>query len=258
MVDKKPKANVSDKKKKQVTELINLMEKNRTVMVASIGGIPARQFQKIKKAIRGKAQIKVLKKSLVNHALEKLPELEKLKEKVDKDFALLLSNEDPFVLAGELAKLKSFIKVKSGQVLENDIVIPVGTTDLMAGPAITEFSNAKIKVGIDQGKIAVKEAHTVHKGEKVSIEIAGILEKLEIKPIPVGVKPLIAYDSKDKKIYANIKIDKDEALAMITLAATQAKNLALFSNYVCKETISSLLSKANMQAQSLSSKLNAK
>ena len=254
----KPKANVSDKKKKAVAELINLIGKNRTVMVASIGGIPARQFQKIKKSIRGKAHIKVLKKSLVNHALEKLPELEKLKEKVDKDFAILLSNEDPFILAGELAQLKSFIKVKAGQILENDITIPTGPTDLMAGPAITEFSNAKIKVGIEQGKIAIKEAFTVHKGNKVSPEIAGILEKLEIKPITVGIKPLIVYDSKDKKIYANIKIDKDEALAMITLAATQARNLALFSNFVCKETVSALLSKANMQAQSLSNKINAK
>jgi large subunit ribosomal protein L10 len=156
MTEKKPKANVSDKKKKAVAELISLIGKNRTVMVASIGGIPAKQFQKIKKAIKGKATIKVLKKSLVNHALEKSPELAQLKEKVDKDFALLLSQEDPFILAGELAQLKSFIKVKAGQILEKDITIPVGTTDLMAGPAITDFSNAKIKVGIDQGKIAVK------------------------------------------------------------------------------------------------------
>jgi len=231
---KKPKANVSEKKKKAVADLISIIGKNRTIMVAYIGGIPARQFQKIKKAIRGKATIRVLKKSLVN-----------------QDFALLLSQEDPFVLASELSQLKSFIKVKAGQILENDIVIPVGTTDLMAGPAITEFSNAKIKVGIDQGKIAVKEAHTVKKGEKVSLEIAGILEKLEIKPIPVGIKPLIAYDSKDKKIYANIRVDKDEALALITLAATQAKNLAISSSYICKETIYVLLAKANMQAQSL-------
>ena len=142
---KKPKANVSEKKKKAVAELISLIGKNRTMIVASIGGIPSRQFQKIKKAIKGKAQIKVLKKSLVNHALEKLPELEKLKEKIDKDFALLLSQEDPFVLAAELSQLKSFIKVKAGQILEKDIIIPVGTTDLMAGPAITDFSNAKIK-----------------------------------------------------------------------------------------------------------------
>lgn len=252
----KPKANVSEKKKKAVAELISLMQKNETVMIASIGGIPSRQFQKIKKAIKGKAQIKVLKKSLVLHALEKLPELERLKEKVDKDFAILLSNEDPFELAGELAQLKSFIRVKPGQILEKEIVIPVGATDLMAGPAITEFSNAHIKVGIEQGKIAIKEAHTIKKGEKVSPEIAGILEKLEIKPIPVGIKPLIAYDSKDKKIYANIKIDKEEALLMITLAATQARNLAINAEFVCKETISMLLSKANMQAQSLNSKLN--
>jgi len=253
---KKPKANVSEKKKKAVADLISIIGKNRTIMVAYIGGIPARQFQKIKKAIRGKATIRVLKKSLVNHALEKLPELAELKQKVDKDFALLLSQEDPFVLASELSQLKSFIKVKAGQILEKDIVIPVGTTDLMAGPAITEFSNAKIKVGIDQGKIAVKEAHTVKKGEKVSLEIAGILEKLEIKPIPVGIKPLIAYDSKDKKIYTNIRVDKDEAISMIALASSQAMNLAISSEFVCKETISRLLSKANMQAQSLNSKLN--
>jgi len=256
MIEKKPKANVSEAKKKAVADLISIIGKNRTIMVASIGGIPAKQFQKIKKAIKGIATIRVLKKSLVNHALEKLPELEKVKEKVDKDFALLLSQEDPFILAGELAQLKSFIKVKAGQILENDIVIPVGTTDLMAGPAITDFSNAKIKVGIDQGKIAVKEAHTIKKGEKVSPEIAVILEKLEIKPIPIGIKPLIAYDSKDKKVYANIKIDKDEAIKMIALASSQAMNLAINAEFICKETISLLIAKASMQEKSLSNKLN--
>jgi hypothetical protein len=43
---------------------------------------------------------------------------------------------------------------------------------------------------------------------------------------------------------------------MIALASSQAINLAMGSGFVCKETISRLLSKANMQAQSLNSKIN--
>jgi large subunit ribosomal protein L10 len=243
-------------KQKVLKELVDLIQKNKTIMVASIESVPARKFQKIKKELKGKAIIKVLKKSLINLALEKSgAELEPIKAKVDKNFALLLSQQDCFELAATLAELKSNTKIKPGQIAEQTIEIPVGVTDVLAGPAITEFSNAKIKVGIEQGKIAVKEAFVIEKGSKVSPEVALVMERMEIKPVIIGFKPIIAYDSNNKKIYASINIDPKEAMAMIALAASQALNLAMNSDYVCSQTISALLSKANMQAMSLQSKL---
>jgi len=257
MVKEKNKAHkVPEKKQKALKELIELIQKNKTIMVASIESVPARKFQKIKKELKGKATIKVLKKSLINLALEKAStELEPIKAKVDKNFALLLSQQDPFELAALLSELKSNTKIKPGQIAEQEIIIPVGTTDVLAGPAITEFSNAKIKVGIDQGKIAVKEALVIEKGSKVSPEVALVLERLEIKPMIIGFKPIIAYDSGNKKVYASINIDPKLAMSMIIQASHEAMNLAMGSDYICSETISMLLGKANMQALSLQSKL---
>lgn len=256
MAEKTKKANVSDAKQRTVKELVGLIQKNKTLMVASIESLPARKFQKIKKELKDKAIIKVLKKSLINLALEKAStELEPIKAKVDKDFALLFSQKDPFELAVLLSELKSNTKIKPGQIAEQEIEIPIGTTDVLAGPAITEFSNAKIKVGIDQGKIAVKEAFIIEKGSKVSPEVAIVLERLEIKPIIIGFKPIIAYDSENKKLYSNININPKEAMQMIAQASGQARNLAINAEYVCKETITIFLAKANMQAQSLSNKI---
>ncbi len=258
----KPKTNkehkVPEKKQKALKELIELIQKNKTIMIASIESLPARRFQKIKKELKGKAVVKVLKKSLINLALEKAStELEPIKAKVDKDFALLLSQQDPFELAGLLAELKSNTKIKPGQIAEQEIEIPVGTTDVLAGPAITEFSNAKIKVGIDQGKIAVKEALIIKKGSKISPEVALVLERLEIKPVIIGFKPIIAYDSENKKVYASINIDPKQAMQMIVQAAHEALNLAMGSDYICSDTIPLLIGKANMQALYLQNKLGS-
>jgi large subunit ribosomal protein L10 len=258
MVEKKKiKARViPEKKKKIVKELSELMQKSRTTMVASIVNLPSLQYQKIKKSLKGKAVIKFVKKNLVLMALEKSKTLDSLKNKVDKNFAILFSQLDPFELSSILAELKSKAKIKSGQLVEKEIIIEPGVTDLMAGPALTEFANAKIKVGVEQGKISIKEPVIIQAGTHISAELASILEKLELKPVIIGIKPLAALDSKENKFYENINIDKEETLRLSALAFQEAKNLALKIDYICKETIYMLLAKANMQALSLNSKIN--
>jgi large subunit ribosomal protein L10 len=168
---------------------------------------------------------------------------------------LIFSDLDPFELSGLLAKNKINSKAKPGQVLEKDLTIEAGPTDMMAGPALTDFSNAKIKVGIEQGKIAIKEPVIIKKGVPISPEMANILDKLEIKPIMISIKPAIAYDSAEIKIYKDIKIDAEEALSRLAQALSEATNLAFKIDYPCKETIAILLAKANSHALAINSLL---
>jgi large subunit ribosomal protein L10 len=251
MEKKKIVKKVSEKKQKLLSELVDLIKKNRTVMIASIENIPSVQFQRIKKALKGKVILKVIKKNLVAKAFEKEKDLEKLEKKLESNFAILFSELDAFEVASLLAQSKVKSKIKPGQIAEKEIVIEAGVTDIMAGPAISEFTKANIKVGIDQGKIAIKEPFIIKKGDKVLLEIAVVLDKLEIKPLYLSLKPIIAYDAKEKKIYENINVDTDSAINFLSVSARQAYNLALKLNYACKETISYLLSKANMEAMAL-------
>ena len=243
---------VPERKQKVLKELVELMQKNRTTMIASIEGVPSHQYQKIKKALKGKASIKFVKKNLVLMAIDKSKDLEHLKNKVDKNFAVLFSQLDPFELAAILADLKSQTKLKPGQIPDKDIVLEVGTTDIMAGPALAEFTNAKIKVGVDQGKIAIKEPFIIPAHHPVPAEVALILERLEMKPLTIVIKPLAAIDTNEHKLFDKIKIDKEEATKFLSICAREAMNLALNTDYICKETINMLLAKANMQSMAIS------
>ena len=60
----KKTTHVSEKKKIVVSELVNLIKTKRTVLIASIKGIPSSQYQEISKRLRGKAVVKVPKKSI--------------------------------------------------------------------------------------------------------------------------------------------------------------------------------------------------
>ena len=72
-----PKKHVRDKpipeaKKALVKELAAKMASHRTVFIASSRGLPGKQFHEIKKKLRGKAEVMVAKKSIINRAIESL------------------------------------------------------------------------------------------------------------------------------------------------------------------------------------------
>ena len=135
---------------KTVKELTELMKKKRTVLIASIKSIPASQFQEIGKKLRGKAIIKVPKKSLIMRAIEesKLKESEQFRKNVTESVALLFSELDPYELAAELIKNRTPAKAKIGQIAPTDIEIPAGPTDLVPGPAISELGALGIHIQI--------------------------------------------------------------------------------------------------------------
>ncbi|MCF7910756.1 50S ribosomal protein L10 [Candidatus Pacearchaeota archaeon] len=238
---------IPDKKIKTVDELVKLMQDNKTVLVTSIKNIPASQFQEISKSLRGKAVVKVPKKSLIQRAIDnsKISGIGKLKEKIDENFAILFSNLDSFELAAELIKTKTPAKAKPGQEAPEDIEVQPGPTDLVPGPAISELGALGIQIQIEKGKITIKEPKIIAKsGEKISQEAADIMSKLDIKPFSIGFIPLASFDSENNKIYTEIKINREDAIANLKEAYSKALAFAVSREYTCKETISLLLAKA--------------
>jgi large subunit ribosomal protein L10 len=251
MTDKKK---VSPAKKKTVEELKKLIEGSNTILIASIKNLPGSQFQEIKKKLRGKAIVKVPKKNISLIAIDSLKneDLSNLKEQIKESTAILFSKLDCFDLASELESIKSPTKAKAGQIAPEDIEIPEGPTDLVPGPAISELGALGIKIQIDKGKILIKEPKVIaKKGEKISQGACDIMNKLGIKPFTIGFVSLAAFDAKDKKIYLNIKINREEAINNIKEAYGKALPFAVAIAYVSKETIGFLLAKANSHAKVL-------
>jgi len=248
------KSHVSDEKKQAVKELAERMKTSKTIMLVSIKSLPSAQLQKIKKDLRGKADVQVIKKSILTRAIDAtgIPEIDGLKEHVEADTAVALSDDDAFEIAAFLTANRNPIAAKTGQEATDDIQVEAGPTDLMPGPDISALGNVGLQVAVEEGKIAIKAPHVVlKKGEEVTEGIASVLLKLDIKPFMIGLSPTVIYDGSAKKIYVGVKIDKDEALNNLLTAQSKGLGLAQSLKIVTKDTIGYLLAKANAEASSL-------
>jgi hypothetical protein len=77
------------------------------------------------------------------------------------------------------------------------------------------------------------------------------MNKLGIKPFTIGFVSLAAFDAKDKKIYLNIRIDREGAISQLKQIYGKALPFAVAIAYPSKETIGFLLAKANSHAKVL-------
>lgn len=276
---------VSERKKQIVKEVGEMINKYSVIGIVDLYKLPARQLQEIRESLRGKAIIKMVKKRLIKLILEKSKKegIHELEKYIQGMPALLLSNEDPFELAKIISKSKSSAPAKPGDIATKDIVVSAGPTDLPAGPAIGDLQKVKLPVGVENGKIVVKQDTVVAKaGEEITKELADALAKLNINPMEIGLNLIAAYENgiiypKDilfvsvEEYLEKIKTAYKHAFnlslnigyitpatlpILLAKAHREAFNLALKANYVTKETVKPLLAKAHREAVALSSKVN--
>ncbi|MCX8159040.1 MAG: 50S ribosomal protein L10 [Candidatus Pacearchaeota archaeon] len=267
MVKKKTNAKENMKKEipaekiKAVSELVENIKKHRTTLIASIKGLPSSQFHEIKKNLRGKAIIKVVKKSAAIKSIDSVGKdsLEELKKLISADIALFFSNIEPFELSSLLTDNQSPTKAKAGDIAPEDINVEPGPTNLVPGPAISELSSVGLKVAVEGGKLAIKLPHTiVKKGEVIKDNVASVLAKLDIKPMKVGFEPIAAYDAVDNKVYVGIKIDKKKTLEELREMIGKALGFAVKIGYLTKETLPFYLGKAAREELALINLINSK
>lgn len=245
---------VSEGKVKAVKEMTALIKSKKTILIADISSIPGSQFQKIGKKLRGKAVVKVPKKNLFFRAIDdsKKEGTDKLKESFSKPVAILFSDLDSYDLASELVKNKSPSKAKPGQIAPTDLEIPAGPTDLVPGPAISELGALGIQIQIQGGKIEIKAPKVITKsGDKISEAAAAMLSKLGILPFKIGFTPISSYDSNEKKVYTEIKIDEEEATNELKDLFKKALAFAVSIGYFNSETIPHLIRKAGSHERRL-------
>ena len=245
-------------KKDLVEKITEKIKKANTVLIASTKGLPSSQFQKIKKSLRGKAEVMVAKKSIILRAISGIEKgaLQNLKKEVVADVALMLSDLDAFELAGTLVESQSSAKAKAGNIAPENIDVEPGPTDLVPGPAISELGSVGLKVKVENGKLTIVTAATIAKeGDIINEKVASVMGKLGIAPMKVGFISIAAYDAKSDMVYTEIKIDKKGALDELRNAIGKALGFAVNLGYTVKETISYFLSKAAMEEKVLSAKI---
>ena len=151
-----------------------------------------------------------------------------------------------------LKKNKSKTAIKGGQVAPNDIIVPAGPTSFAPGPVIGELGNLGIPAGIDGGKVAIKKDSVVAKeGDVVSAQLAGLLTRLEIYPMEIGLNLVAAHEDGSILLKKDIDIDEDAFMADLNKAASDAYALTIGLALPTKENIAQLLGKAHMDAYGL-------
>jgi large subunit ribosomal protein L10 len=250
----KPIANISEKKIKIVSDLVNLLKNKKTILLADISNIPGSQYQSISKKLRGKAIVKLPKKNLFFKSIEKIGKkgILELKNQFKGSTAVLSSDLDSYDLAAELLKIKSPSKAKTGQIAPRDIEIPAGPTDLIPGPAISELGALGIQIMIKGGKIEIKEAKVVaQEGKPISKGAAEILSKLNILPFTIGFTPVSSYDAKEDIVYLDIKIDTEGTKEALIEAYARALPFAVSIGYYNSQTIPLMIQKAGAYEKKL-------
>ncbi len=257
MEDKKRLKSVPQHKKDTVKKLAEKMKTSKTILIASTKGLPASQFQAIKKKLRGKAEISMARKTLIMRAIADSGKgtLQNLKTSITSDYALMFSDMDAFELAGLLTESQSPTKAKVGDICPEDINIEAGPTTLIPGPAISELGAVGLKVAVENGKLSIRVGATIcKKGQPINDKVVNVLGKLNIMPMKVGFIPIAAYDAKADTIYTEIKIDKKGAHEALKDAIGKAFGFAVEIGYFTKETVKYFITKAAIEEMALEKK----
>lgn len=254
----KGRASPRNEKVSAVDVLAKQLQISPVVGVLTLHKMPASALQKMRKALDGKATIKVERKNIIALALEKAGKKD-LVEKLGSQPALMFANEDPFKLYMFIYKNKTSASAKPGDVAPEDITVPAGPTDIPPGPAISALSKVKIIAKVEGGKLAVtKDCLVAKAGDVISSDLASALSMVKLKPMKIGLDVVSLWENgtiynKDVLFVDEVKIVNDLALAY-----KQAFNLSFNSGFPVKETVEVMLIKAVQEAKSLETEVNAK
>jgi large subunit ribosomal protein L10 len=249
-------AHVSTWKKEAVAELAKQMSNSKVVGIIDVHGVPAPAFQTMRTNLRGKAQITMLKNTLLKIALQQAAKdkkgLEKLAESVDGQCAVVTSELNPFRLFRQLDATKTKMPARGGETAPDDIEIKAGETPFKPGPVVGELQKAGLPAAIEQGKVVIKKDKLiVKKGDKIPREVALVLSKLEIFPLTVGLDLSAAFE--EGMVYKKDVLAVDDVMIMnqVKAAASGAMNLAVFISYPTKQSIGPMLANAHYKAINL-------
>jgi large subunit ribosomal protein L10 len=242
------------KKVETADRVAELASKYPVLAVTNLSKVRATQLMAVRKALRGHAEVFVVKNTLAVRGLQKagIKNADQLLSHLTGQNALIFSSYDPFKLFLTLDKSKVYLPARAGDIAPDDIVVPAGNTSLPAGPVLSEFREAGIQTKIEAGSIWVnKDSVAAKKGSQISPKLASLLSKLNIKPIRAGLAIALAYEN--GLIYAGdlVAIDLEEYRRSLLDAYSSSRGLAVVIGYVTKETAPDILARAYRGAMSL-------
>lgn len=243
------------KKRLMYQELQELPMKYSVIALSKMTKVRATQLMTIRKKFRNDIKIRIIKNKVATRAFEKVSGvagIENLSKQLEGQCALMFTNISPFKLNLIFAQNKVFLPAKGGDIATKEIVVPAGNTGIAPGPVLSEFKVANVTTRIDQGMIWIsKDTVVARPGDVISMALASLLSKLNVKPIEAGIAVNYAIAEGLQFKEQDLKIDLEEYREELLRSFQQALALATEAGYMTPETVKPLLVKAEQQAKSL-------
>lgn len=246
----------SQAKQQVVQDLKSLFKQYPIVAAVNMANLPTKQLQNMRAQLRQTVVLRCAKRRLIQIAIKEVqsevPGVENLLPHVKGIPALLFTKDNPFALYKKIQKNKSTAPAKAGQIATRDIVVPAGPTNFAPGPVIGELGSIGAKAGIENGKVVIKQDSVVVKeGQEISAKAAGILTRLGIEPMEIGLNVTAVLEKGavfESKILA---VDEQQYISNISQASRWALNLAVEAAYFTNATNELLVQKAFREAKAV-------
>jgi large subunit ribosomal protein L10 len=220
----------------------------KTMAVMPIDGVPDRLLQKVRNELKPDTRIVIARKTLLERALGK-EKLAHLGKSMEGNFALVLSNKEPFELYKAIRSNRLRLGAKPNQVAPIDITLEPGETGVAPGQTVTELKNAGIDVQIQKGKVVIsKKKVLVEKGKKISVAVANALKILDIKPFEIAPKLSVALEGNMLFNEIALSIDQEFVASELAKSFAEAYALSLEANIVTKYNANVFIMRAYMGA----------
>ncbi|MCS7116977.1 MAG: 50S ribosomal protein L10 [Nitrososphaerota archaeon] len=240
------------KKAETISKIESLMKMYSVVAVAKLYKVRSAQLMVLRKKFRNDMTILVAKNTVASIAFERAGLPKEFTENLSGQNAFIFTNLSPFKLQLLLEKNKVNLPARIGDVATDDIVIPAGNTGIPPGPILSDFKALNIPTKIDVGSIWVlKDTVVAKKGDVITPKLAGLLSKLNIKPIRAGLSITFAYENGLLYKEDDLHLDLNQYKDAIVDAYQSVMKLSIAITYPTRETMPILILKGFQDAQQL-------
>ncbi|OIO28325.1 50S ribosomal protein L10 [Candidatus Micrarchaeota archaeon CG_4_10_14_0_2_um_filter_60_11] len=249
-----------EKKEELVKRIAGDLKKYPVIGVASIEGLPGKQYGSIKKKVSSKASISATRLTLMGRAIDESgrKELQELKQYFGNATVLVCTDADAFSLYRLFKQNKSKTIAKAGQIAPFDIIVPAGETGLAPGPILTELKLAKVDARIQGPKVVIARDSTVaKKGDAITGPAASILAKLGVEPFEIGFDVKAVWDHGTMYMGEVLNIDEEGILNDLRNAHAGALNLCVYAEVYNEASAPFIVAKAAREANALQKVLEA-
>lgn len=243
---------VSEEKLGLVDETVKLLGDYEIIGAADLHKVGSSMLQDMRRQLRGQVVIRGIKNTLMRIAMEKA-DLEGTEEFLDMSKGqniYIFSNGNPFKLANTLHKNKVRVFAKAGDTAVDEQVIPAGNTGLSPGPIISKFGGQGVRTRIESGNIwVVQDTKVAKAGDEISPDLADLLTRMGIRASEMGLEIKSVYDAGTIIPREKLLLDLDAYGGELSKAFSDAFQVALKAAYPTAATIPTLLSLAAQNAK---------